>query len=189
MTEAVTALPYKIPKRRHPAINFVLTQPLGAAGLFVIILMMIGGLFAEFVSPYDPLTLDYGSMLAAPSADHWFGTDAFGRDVLSRIIHGARTALMVGFLSSFFGSTIGAIIGIVSAYFGGRTDMIIQQIMDVILSFPIIVLALAMVAILGKGNIGGIDVNLIIAIAIPMVPRVARVVRSSALAIREMAYI
>ena len=195
MTQAISqtasspALSYKIPKRRHPAINFVVTQPLGAAGLLIIVAMIVGGMFAEIVAPYDPLTLDYAAMLGAPSATHWFGTDAFGRDVLSRIIYGARTALVVGFLSSFIGSTIGAIIGVGSAYFGGRADMITQGLMDVILSFPIIVLALAVVAILGKNVVGGVDVNLIIAIAIPMVPRVSRVVRSSALAIREMAYI
>lgn len=186
---AVSALPYKIPKRRHPVLQFVVTQPLGAAGLLIIIAMIVGGIFAEFVAPYDPLALDYGSMLAAPSAEHWFGTDAFGRDVLSRIIHGARTALTVGFLSSFIGSTVGAIIGVASAYFAGRTDLTLQGLMEVILSFPIIVLALAIVAILGKNEVLGVDVNLVAAIAIPMVPRVYRVVRSSALAIREMAYI
>lgn len=188
-TAVAAALPYAIPRRRHPAIQFVVTQPLGAAGLAIITAMVLGGMFAEFVAPYDPLTLDYESMLEAPSAAHWFGTDAYGRDVLSRIIYGARTALLVGFLSSFIGSTIGAAIGIVSAYFGGRIDMAVQGVMDVILSFPIIVLALAVVAILGKNVVGGVDVNLIVAIAIPMIPRVSRVVRSSALAIREMAYI
>ena len=186
---ASIALPYTLPKRRGLAVRFVMTHPLGAAGLFVIVAMILAGLFAEFVAPYDPLTLDYGAMLAKPSAEHWLGTDTFGRDVLSRIIHGARTALMVGFLSSFAGSTLGAIIGVASAYFGGRIDMILQSLMDILLSFPIIVLALAVVAILGKNAAFGLDLNLIIAIAIPMVPRVARVVRSSALAIREMAYI
>ena len=185
----VADLPYTVPQRRGLAVRFVMTHPLGAAGLFVIVAMILAGLFAEFVAPYDPLTLDYGAMLAAPSAEHWLGTDTFGRDVLSRIIHGARTALMVGFLSSFAGSTLGAIIGVASAYFGGRIDMILQSLMDILLSFPIIVLALAVVAILGKNAAFGLDLNLIIAIAIPMVPRVARVVRSSALAIREMAYI
>ena len=183
------ALSYELPKRRHPALQFVVTQPLGAAGLVIIVAMIVSGIFAEIVAPYDPLTLDYESMLGAPSAEHWFGTDAFGRDVLSRIIHGARTALTVGFLSSFIGSTIGAIIGVGSAYFGGRIDLTVQGLMEVILSFPIIVLALAIVAILGKNEIGGVDVNLVVAIAIPMVPRVYRVVRSSALSIREMAYI
>jgi peptide/nickel transport system permease protein len=188
----ITATPeitYKVPKRRHPAMQFVATRPLGAASLVFIIVLFLAGVFADFVVPYDPLTLDYDAMLAAPSAEHWLGTDAFGRDVFSRIIFGARTALAVGLLSSFLGSTIGAAIGVASAHFGGRIDLAIQGFMDVLLSFPIIVLALAVVAMLGKRLVGGIDVNLILAIAIPMMPRVERVVRSSALAIREMAYI
>lgn len=180
---------YKVPKRRHPVLQFAFTQPLGAAGLVFIIALFIAGLFAEYVAPYDPLTLDYGAMLAPPSWDHWMGTDAFGRDVFSRIIYGARTALAVGFLSSLMGSGIGATIGVVSAYFGGRIDMAIQRFMDILLSFPIIVLALAVVAVLGKWPVGGLDLNLIIAIAIPMIPKVARVVRSAALAIREMPYV
>ncbi|HEX2255223.1 MAG TPA: ABC transporter permease [Afifellaceae bacterium] len=189
VTTAGPQITYKVPKRRHPVIQFALTQPLGAAGLVIIIAMFIGGAFAEFVAPYDPLTLDYGAMLAPPSWDHWMGTDAFGRDVLSRIIYGARTALAVGFISSLMGCSLGAVIGVVSAYFGGRIDMVIQRFMDVLLSFPIIVLALAVVAVLGRWPVLGLDLNLIIAIAIPMVPKVARVVRSSALAIREMPYI
>ena len=109
--------------------------------------------------------------------------------MFSRIIYGSQTALAVGFLSSLSGCTLGAIIGVASAYFGGRTDMIVQRFMDVILAFPIIVLALAVVGLMGKNVIFGIDWNLIIAIGLPMVPRVARVVRSSALAVREMPYI
>ena len=189
MTAAAPAITYKVPKRRHPVLQFVMQQPLGAAGLAFIVLMAVCALFAPWVAPYDPLTVDYASMLAAPSAEHWLGTDSFGRDVLSRIIYGARTALAVGFLASFLGSTIGAIIGVVSAYFGGRTDLIIQRIMDVLLSFPIIVLAITVVAVLGKNIVLGVDVNLVIAIGLPMVPKVARVVRSSALAIRELPYI
>src|SRR5690606_27752413 len=155
----------------------------------IIIVMFVAGVFAPWVAPYDPLALDYGALLAAPSWEHWLGTDAFGRDVFSRIIFGARTALMVGFLSSLIGCTVGAVIGVVSAYFGGRIDMVVQRLMDVLLSFPIIVLALAVVTVLGKWKVLGLDMNLIVAIAIPMVPKVARVVRSSALAIREMPYI
>ena len=186
---AALEISYKVPKRHHPAMQFVVTQPLGAASLVFIVALFIAGVFADFVVLYDPLTLDYDAMLAAPSAEHWLGTDAFGRDVFSRIIYGARTALAVGLLASFLGSTVGAVIGVTSAYFGGRIDMAIQGFMDVLLSFPIIVLALAVVAMLGKRLVGGIDVNLILAIAIPMMPRVERVVRSSALAIREMPYI
>src|SRR6266545_6404240 len=108
----------------------MLQQPLGAAGLAFIIVMAVCAIFAPWVAPYDPLTVDYGAMLMAPSREHWLGTDSFGRDVLSRIIFGARTALAVGFLASFAGSTIGAIVGVVSAYFGGKVDLVIQRIMD-----------------------------------------------------------
>jgi peptide/nickel transport system permease protein len=164
-------------------------QSLGAAGLAVIGIMALAAIFAPLIAPYDPLTVDYGAMLATPSWEHWIGTDSFGRDVLSRIIYGSRTALAVGFLASFLGSTSGAVIGVISAYFGGKIDLVIQGVMDVLLSFPIIVLALAVVAMLGQNIVLGIDVNLVVAISIPMLPRVARVVRASALAIRELPYI
>ncbi|MDP2239839.1 MAG: ABC transporter permease [Burkholderiales bacterium] len=189
MNTAAVTITYKVPVRRHPVRLFITQQPLGAAGLIIIVLMAIAAMFAPWVAPYDPLAINYNAMLARPSAEHWLGTDSFGRDVLSRIIYGARTALAVGFLASFIGSTIGAIVGVVSAYFGGKTDMVIQRIMDVILSFPIIVLAITVVAVLGKNIVFGLDINLVIAIGLPMVPKVARVVRSSALAIRELPYI
>lgn len=184
-----SVITYKIPRRRHPAVQFMLHQPLGAAGLVFIVVMALVAVFAPLVTPYDPLAVDYGGMLAAPSWQHWMGTDSFGRDVFSRIIYGARTALAVGFLASFLGSTIGAIIGVMSAYFGGKIDMLIQGVMDILLSFPIIVLALVVVAMLGQKIVLGVDINLIVAIGIPMVPRVSRVVRASALAIRELPYI
>ena len=188
-TATTVAIAYKVPRRRHPVVQFVVQQPLGAAGLVIIVLMCLCAAFAQWVSPYDPLAVDYGAMLAAPSAAHWMGTDSFGRDVLSRVIHGARTALAIGFIASFIGSTLGAVIGVASAYFGGKTDLIIQGIMDVLLSFPIIVLAITVVAVLGNNVVLGLDINLIIAIAVPMLPRVERVVRASALAIRELPYI
>ena len=182
-------LAYRAPKTRHPVVLFLVQQPLGAAGLAIIVLMILAAVGARWVAPYDPLTIDYANLLAAPSWEHWLGTDNFGRDVLSRIIYGAQTALSVGFLASILGSSLGAVIGVTSAYFGGRIDMAVQRFMDVLLSFPIIVLALAVVAILGKNIVLGVDVNLVIAIGLPMVPKVARVVRASALAIREMPYI
>lgn len=187
--DTVPAVTYKVRKARHPIIGFALQQPLGALGLLVIILMMLCGIFAEVVAPYDPLQIDYMAILQPPSAAHWMGTDDFGRDILSRVIYGARTALAVGFIASLAGCSIGAIIGMISAYFGGWVDTIIQRLMDVLLSFPIIVLALAIVAILGKNVVGGIDINLIIAIGLPIIPKVARIIRSSALAIRELPYI
>jgi len=177
------------PRRRGAVRHFIITQPLGTAGLVIILIMFGAGVFAEWVAPYDPLDIDFAAMLQAPSREHWLGTDAFGRDVLSRVIYGARTALAVGFISSFLGSTLGALIGVTSAYFGGRIDMIIQRFMDILLAFPIIVLALAVVAVLGKFPVGGLDLNLILAITIPIIPKVARVVRSTALGIRAMPYI
>ena len=189
MTTAAATITYQVPKRGHPVVLFMTQQPLGAAGLVVIVAMCVCAAFAQWVAPYDPLTVDYAAQLARPSAAHWLGTDSFGRDVGSRIIYGARTALAIGFIASLLGCTAGAVIGVASAYFGGKSDLIIQGVMDVLLSFPIIVLAITVVAVLGNHVVLGIDVNLIIAIAVPMLPRVERVIRASALAIREMPYI
>ncbi len=177
------------PKRRSALLAFCRQQPLGAISAVVVLAMMIAGIFSRWVAPYDPLAIDFGAILAAPSWDHWAGTDAFGRDVFSRLIYGARTALVIGFFSSFIGSTIGAILGAASAYFGGWVDEAIQRVVDILLAFPIIVLALVVVAVLGKFLVFTIDINLIFAIAIPIVPKVARVVRAAALSVRAMPYI
>jgi len=189
---ASAAPPVSIPpliQPRHALIEFCRQQPLGAASLVVICAMMFAGVFSELVAPYDPLQIDFASILAAPSWSHWCGTDAYGRDICSRLIYGSRTALVIGFTASFIGSSIGAILGIASAYFGGRIDSFIQRIVDVLLAFPIIVLALVVVAAFRKSVVGGVDVNLIIAISIPILPRVARVVRAAAFSVRVMPYI
>ncbi len=165
-------------------LDFARQRPLGAIGALIILFMVMLAAGAGWLAPYDPLETDYGAMLAAPSAGHWLGTDAYGRDVLSRIIYGSRTALMVGLGASLLGATFGSLIGVASAYFGGRIDLTVQRFMDVLFAFPVIILALAVVAVLGTG--AG---NVILAIAAPMVPRCARVVRASALAVREMPYV
>ena len=159
-------------------------QPLGTAGGLVVVIMILAAVFANFVSPYDPEVASWKHQLLPPDAKFWFGTDAFGRDILTRIIYGSRTALFVGFTAAFVGATSGLILGVASAYFGGRFDIIIQRLVDIVMAFPLIVLALAVVATLGAGT-----VNVIIAITIPFIPQCARVVRSSALAIREIPYI
>jgi peptide/nickel transport system permease protein len=191
MSIAPSTLPAPMSEIRQPRayVEFCRQQPLGTISFAIICAMMIAGIFCEWVAPYDPLAIDFASLLTAPSWDHWCGTDAFGRDICSRLIYGSRTALVIGFTSSFFGSSIGAILGIASAYFGGRIDNWIQRVVDVLLAFPIIVLALVVVAAFGKLLLVGIDVNLIFAIAIPIVPRVARVVRAAALSVRVMPYI
>ena len=164
--------------------QFVRQRPLGALGAAVIVLMAAVAVFAPFLVTHNPLANDYGAMLSPPGAQHWLGTDAHGRDVYSRLIYGSRTALLVGFGAAVIGATLGAILGVGSAYFGGWLDLILQRVMDVFLSLPIIILALAVVVILGTGAL-----NVILAITIPMIPRCALVVRSSSLAIREMPYI
>jgi peptide/nickel transport system permease protein len=176
-------------KHRGAIAEFVVQQPLGAISFVIIVIMMFAGIFSPLVAPYDPLAIDFASILAAPSWEHWCGTDAYGRDICSRLIYGSRTALVIGFFSSFMGSTLGAILGVASAYFGGRIDNIIQRVMDILLAFPLIVLALVVVAALRRFVIGGVDVNLIFAIAIPIIPRVARVVRAAALSVRVMPYV
>jgi len=181
-----SALPEAAPHRGFltQAGEFCRTQPLGAIGAGIILLMLVVGALAPLLSPYNPVANSFSSMLSPPSMQHWLGTDAFGRDVLSRLIYGSRTALLVGFGASVLGATMGAVIGVASAYFGGRIDLYTQRVMDIFLSFPLIVLALALVAILGNSL-----PNLITAIMIPMIPRCALVIRASALAIREMPYV
>ncbi len=194
MTLDVTTIGMPAPSRPQPGawrtfIRFAATQPLGAAGLVTVLVMATAGALAPLIAPYDPVAISFGDMLAPPSWEHPLGTDNFGRDILSRILYGARTAILMGLVSALFGSTLGAIIGVASAYFGGVIDLMIQRVVDIFLSLPIIVLALVVVAMLGRNLVLGFDFNLILAISIPIVPNVARVVRSSALSIREMAYI
>ena len=116
---------------RGAIVKFIRQRPLGAIGAAIVIVMAVLAATAGLLAPYDPLETDYAAMLAAPDAKHWLGTDAFGRDVLSRVIYGSRTALMVGLGASLLGASIGSLIGVASAYFGGRTDLIVQRVMDV----------------------------------------------------------
>ena len=184
--EAVIEVPEVEPSQGWLAavVQFCRERPLGAIGAAVVIVNLVVAAAANVMAPYDPVATDYAAMLAAPSRAHWLGTDAFGRDVLSRIIFGSRTAMLVGFACAMVGATAGAIIGVSSAYFGGKIDLLIQRVLDIFLAFPLIILALAVVSILGTGIL-----NVIVAITVPMIPRAALVARSSALAIREMPYV
>ncbi len=169
--------------------TFARKQPLGFAGLLVVIVFIILAVFAPWLSPFDPEASSYEHMLAPPgtaseTGTFYLGTDDFGRDVLTRIIYGARTALFVGFTCAIIGATVGLVLGVGSAFFGGKVDLIFQRVMDVFMAFPLIIMALSIVAIFGSSI-----QNVIIAITIPFIPRCARVVRSSALAIREIPYI
>jgi peptide/nickel transport system permease protein len=182
---AITNDPPVIRRRWHDSVlNFARRQPLGTFGLVIVVIAGFAGLSAEWISPYSPTANDFSAMTEPPSAAHWLGTDQFGRDLLSRIIYGARTALIIGFVSAFVGGFAGLVLGVGSAYFGGWIDLVLQRVMDILMAFPLIIMALAVVAIFGTGVH-----NVIAAITIPLIPRCARVVRASAMAIREVPYI
>jgi len=172
------------PSRFARTWRLIKKQPLGAAGALIVIGIIFCAIFAGFLTPYDPELNSYEYMEVSPNAEFLLGTDQYGRDILTRILFGARTALFVGFTAAIIGSVVGLFLGVASAYFGGLFDLIMQRVMDVIMAFPLIILALAIVSILG----GGLQ-NVIIAIIIPFIPQCARVVRSSALAIREIPYV
>jgi peptide/nickel transport system permease protein len=157
---------------------------LGAFGLIIMVIFVLVALFADVISRFDPLSVDSLHRLAAPSAQHWMGTDSFGRDVWSRIIHGARISLAVGIGSTALGSSIGVMVGLASGYLSGWVDLVFQRITDILQALPLLVLALVMTAALGPSL-----PNVIIAIAIPLIPIVARVIRANTLALREQPFV
>ena len=164
--------------------KFARTKPVGAVGGGIILAMLAVAAAAGTLAPYDAYTADYSAQFARPSLEHWFGTDEFGRDIMSRIMHGARIALFVGFFASFLGCTIGGLLGVTSAYLGGKVDLLLERVMDMLLAFPQLILALAIASILGPAV-----QNVVIAISIPIIPRAARVVRSTALSVKENVYV
>jgi peptide/nickel transport system permease protein len=166
------------------AVDFCRRQPLGTFGLAIVLVMFAAGAAAGWISPFDPEENDFNAMMEAPSWVHLLGTDQLGRDIFSRLVFGARTAMIVGFSAAFVGGAVGLVLGVASAYFGGWFDLIFQRVLDVLMAFPLIILALAVVSVFGTGVF-----NVIVAITIPLIPRCGRVVRASALAVREIPYI
>ena len=164
--------------------RFCRKKPLGAAGGALMLVMAVTAIFAEPLTTYDPIATDAANTLAAPSREHWLGSDHLGRDIYSRIVHGARVSLVVGLLSTLLGSVFGGLVGLLSAYFGGKTDLISQRLLDILQGLPLLVLALVMAASLGPSV-----PNVILAISIPIIPRAARVILSIVLSIREMQYV
>lgn len=158
--------------------------PLGAIGSFIVFLVVFAAIFADFVAPYDPTATSAKMSLSPPGSDMLFGGDMMGRDVLSRIIHGARISLAVGIGSTILGGVIGTIIGLMCGYWMGLFDLLIQRIIDMMQALPLLVMALVMAASLGPSL-----ENTIIAISIPLVPQVARVIRSNVLSLRELPFV
>jgi peptide/nickel transport system permease protein len=164
--------------------RFIRKKPLGAAGGLLMGVMVLTAIFADVLATRDPIATDAASTLASPSREHWLGSDHLGRDIYSRIVHGARVSLIVGLASTLLGSVLGGIIGLLSGYVGGKTDLVTQRVLDILQGLPLLVLALVMSASLGPSI-----QNVVIAISIPIIPRAARVIRSSVLSIREMQYV
>lgn len=158
--------------------------PLGAVGAVIVAIFVLAAVFADVLAPHDPLSTNADHRLFAPGNEHWAGADAMGRDVYSRIVHGARISLAVGAGSTALGCLFGVIIGLASGYLMGWFDLLTQRLIDIMQALPLLVMALVMAASLGPSL-----ENTIIAISIPLIPNVARVIRSNTLALREMPFV
>jgi peptide/nickel transport system permease protein len=166
------------------ALYWARRYPLGVAGAIIMIVFVLTALLANVVAPFDPLSTNARASLAPPSGTFYLGADMMGRDVLSRMIHGARISLAVALGATALGSGFGCLLGLASGYLGGWFDLIVQRLAEIMQSLPLLVMALVITASLGPSL-----TNTIIAIAIPLIPNVARVVRSNVLSLRELNYV
>ena len=165
-------------------VRLLTTKPLGAAGAFVVVGMVALALATPLIAPFDPLEAHFADRFKGPSATYLLGTDNFGRDLLSRIIWGARVSLVVGFGAVALGHTVGAVVGVVSGYAGGNVDILFQRFVDAMMAFPRLIMALAIVAVMGPSIL-----NVILAIAIVDMPRSARILRAGGLVVKQTQYV
>jgi len=184
MTAVATVLTGRALARRRMR-RRLLARPLSVIGLIGTLVAIAVALFAPLISPYDPAATDFGSVLAAPfHGAHLLGTDQLGRDVLSRMFFGARTSLIAGVLATVLGTVVAVPIGLVAGYFRGWVDTVISRLVDVVLAFPFLIIAVGMAAILGPSLS-----NVVIALGVGQIPVVIRVVRGEVLAQRELEYV
>ncbi len=162
----------------------LIRNKMAVLGSVLLLLLVAMAVLAPWMATHNPLKLNIKERLQPPSSSHFFGTDGYGRDLFSRVVYGAAIALRVGFLSIIVAMTAGILLGLISGYYRGWIDTVVMRIMDAILSFPIILLAIGIMAVLGAGF-----ANLMIALGVVYTPRFARLVRSSVLSIREKEYI
>ncbi|MBX8802413.1 MULTISPECIES: ABC transporter permease subunit [Pseudochrobactrum] len=184
---ATTVVVEPTEKMRKPLAEFwrrFKKQKVAVIALIFIITLVLMAVFAPFVAPYDPTIPDYNAVLQGPSAAHWAGTDTYGRDIFSRIIWGARISLSVGFLSVTLGALAGVSLGIISGYYGRWIDSAVMRLCDLLLAFPGILLAIAVIAILGPGI-----TNVIYAVAIFSIPVFARLARGTTLQLKRTVYV
>ncbi|MFO7584598.1 MAG: ABC transporter permease [Anaerolineales bacterium] len=162
----------------------LMRNPMAMIGLFIVLLFVFIALAADWISPHNYDLANFTMARQGPSAEHWLGNDELGRDMLSRLFHGARISLVIGLMSVAIGITVGTFLGIISGYFGGLTDLIVMRLIDIMLAFPSILLAIMMVAFLGPSL-----QNAMIAIGVLSIPTYARLVRGSTLSYKEEVFI
>ncbi|MBP1779723.1 MAG: oligopeptide transporter (permease) [candidate division NC10 bacterium] len=185
--EVLRAVPARVRESRSlwsDACVRLMRNPVALAGGGVVILLILVAILAPFIAPYDPLHQDLANSMAAPSMTHLAGTDVHGRDIFSRIIHGTRISLRIGFLGMLLGCVVGVVLGLVSGYYGGRLDTLIMRLLDVQLAFPGLLVAICIIAIIGPGL-----ENVILAVGIFSVPLFARVTRGQVLTLKEQEFI
>ena len=159
-------------------------NPLTAIGGGIIFMLLVVAIFAPLIAPYNPLVQDLNSALVAPNAQHWFGTDEFGRDIFSRLVYGSRITLYIVLLVSVTVGPLGLLLGVSAGYFGGKVDMVLMRVTDIFISFPSLVLALSFVAALGPGL-----EHVVIAITLTAWPPIARLARAETLSLRQADFI
>ncbi|MBN8201569.1 ABC transporter permease subunit [Bacillus sp. NTK034] len=179
--------PVPVSKRKAKGADLakaLIKNKMSLVGGSIVFIYIILAVLAPLISPYDPYEIDLVNKLQPPSADHIMGTDDKGRDIFSRILYGSQLSLAVGFVSVFIGALFGIVLGIISGYYGGWVDTIIMRFIDVLLAFPGLLLALAIVSALGPSLI-----NVMIAVGVFSIPTFARIVRGSTLSVKKMEYI
>jgi len=182
--EAVTAPGVETRSRRQDFLRAFFSNRLAVFGLVVVSVFVLMAVFAPLIAPYDPLAQELTGKFKGPSAAHPFGQDELGRDILSRVIYGARISLTAGLVAVAIATTVGTLVGVVAGYFGRWPDSILMRLMDVLLAFPSILLAIVIVSVLGPSL-----TNAMLAIGVVFIPQIARVVRSAVISVRERDYI
>ena len=171
-------------KRRFSLVRLFKGNVAALIGAIVVACIVLMAIFAPLIAPFDPEAINLRARMQPPSAEHVFGTDELGRDILSRVIFGARPSLMVGLVSVAMACVVGTILGLVAGYVGKATDAIIMRVMDILMSVPLLLLALVIVSLFGQSLI-----NIMIAVAVASIPQYARVVRGSVMSVRKLEYV
>ncbi len=186
LADSLTVTSSNVGGQRHWLLDAsirVLKKPIGLVSAFAIGVLVVAALAAPYVAPFDPIAISIETF-QSPNSTYFFGTDDLGRDMFSRILHGSRISLYVGFLAVCLGSLGGALVGLISGFAGGWIDMVIQRVVDAVLAFPGIVLAMSLVAVLGTST-----TNALLAIAIVIIPFQSRVVRGAVLSVKQNVYV